>query len=505
MAMNPYIENASYKKKYLNDLIKASQSDCSSIQGLDIDKYNSLKENPNSEEFKVFNEELTPQLRMELFYKDLYNPFIRAMRLHRIWVVSGSSIDFDSINIKGGKKFDSEQMLEYIARFPDYIQHRLVDNNIVSPVNRRIAKEAIRLLTLTSFETVLEKEPTFGYYMNWAMGIDSEYAGEALAILGPEGFSFTDDYISQMPRTEIREKTPLDHTRDTFTKKLCMEQLKLNSNEPTFEEAQRSCILQLSVQLLQPDAVCSPEEREVFDKFIYNPFFPEIETGVKQKVNELLELFLDLCNENNVLEDVDRDEETNVKPQEEQHDAIDEKSREWTMGQSNESIHIPTDQEFSHSCIVADKNNYYCPSSNLGSSTSLKMSTINELYEFLVEQGKLANDITTLLLLAFRLTGRNPNNIDTNKKIAWIGTPNDCHLAFFLWTLFSTGKSAIASKYWSKSALFFEYAGGGVVNKDKERDKCNQFTSKTSRSLIDPFAKELRKKMDILTSSSINK
>jgi len=180
---------------------------------------------------------------------------------------------------------------------------------------------------------------------------------------------------------------------------------------------------------------------------------------------------------------------------------VDAIATDPTITKDSSGLLCPTDEEFARSCCVANRNEYFFPSSVLGPSTGLKMTTIQELYFFLVDNGKLDKSDEALLLFAFRLTGKNPRNIDVNHKLIWHGDPADCHFAYFLGKMFSRGKHALDSKYWKKGALFFEYDDGSI-DKDDERERLQQFTHKTERSIHDTFADNLRQKILDLTSAT---
>lgn len=159
-------------------------------------------------------------------------------------------------------------------------------------------------------------------------------------------------------------------------------------------------------------------------------------------------------------------------------------------------LHWPSDAEFLRENTTNVPSAFY-NASKFGAASALRMSIIYKLFCFLVTQGKLSNTQDDLMLFTFRLTGKNPDAIDTDRKIVWLGPRSDYSLCYFVWYLFSKkeyGRSkAIASKYLSKTSAFFVYADGGVFDAIDEQTRRQDFSK--GRDLTDPFANDLREKL----------
>ena len=168
-----------------------------------------------------------------------------------------------------------------------------------------------------------------------------------------------------------------------------------------------------------------------------------------------------------------------------------------------DGLHWPTDKVF-HRHVITNVHTDYYNGSRLGSPSALRMSVIYKLFRFLVNQGKLGNTQDNLMLFTFRLTGKNPYAIETNRKLVWLGPQSDYSLCYFVWRLFSEivdvdGKERskpIASKFRARTGDFFIYADGGVFDADDEQSRRQDFSK--GRDLTDPFAKALRKELSVL-------
>ena len=99
-------------------------------------------------------------------------------------------------------------------------------------------------------------------------------------------------------------------------------------------------------------------------------------------------------------------------------------------------LHWPSDAEFLRENTTNVPSAFY-NASKFGAASALRMSIIYKLFCFLVTQGKLSNTQDDLMLFTFRLTGKNPDAIDTDRKIVWLGPRSDYSLCYFVWYLFS--------------------------------------------------------------------
>ena len=171
-----------------------------------------------------------------------------------------------------------------------------------------------------------------------------------------------------------------------------------------------------------------------------------------------------------------------------------------TEVQSDVGLHWPTDEVFLKH-ITTNKDGDYYSASKFGSSSALRMSIIYKLFIFLVKHGKLESTQNNLMLFAFRLTGKNPHAIETDRKLRWLGPKSDyslCYLAWYVFTKTLSGRSkAVDSRFWTKTGQFFEYADGNVFDGYTEQSRRQDFSK--GRDLIDSFANDLRDIVDELT------
>lgn len=160
---------------------------------------------------------------------------------------------------------------------------------------------------------------------------------------------------------------------------------------------------------------------------------------------------------------------------------------------------MPTDEDFLKYPSTGDNTAFY-RASKFGSSSALRMSIIYKLFVFLVSQGKLENTQNNLMQFAFRLTGKSPYAIETDKKLCWLGPKSDYSLCYFAWYVFTktlSGRSkAFDGRYWTKTGQFFEYADGNVFDGIDEQSRRQDFSK--GRDITDPFANALREKIDEL-------
>ena len=150
-----------------------------------------------------------------------------------------------------------------------------------------------------------------------------------------------------------------------------------------------------------------------------------------------------------------------------------------------DGLYWPTDSSFKEQITTRDSHAFY-RNSKLGASTALNMSVIHDLYLFLVEQGKLEKSQENLMLLTFRLTGKTPYALDTNKVMRWLGPRSDYSLCYFVWYLFTTHDG----RFWTKTGRFFCYANGDIYDGMDEQTRRQDFSK--GRDQTDPFAIALR-------------
>lgn len=158
-----------------------------------------------------------------------------------------------------------------------------------------------------------------------------------------------------------------------------------------------------------------------------------------------------------------------------------------------DGLYWPTDASFKEQITTRDSKAFY-RDSKLGASTAVTMSVIHELFLFLVGQGKLDKSQENLMLLAFRLTGKTPYALDTNKVIRWLGPKSDYSLCYFVWYLFTTTKEdrsvPLDGRFWAKTGRFFCYANGDIYNNIDEQTRRQDFSK--GRDQTDCFAVALR-------------
>lgn len=174
---------------------------------------------------------------------------------------------------------------------------------------------------------------------------------------------------------------------------------------------------------------------------------------------------------------------------------------------SGDGLKYPSDEDFKKCGMTTNEKNFYTPGSALGHATEIKMSEIVKLYKYLSDKGKIDEGQSTLMLLAFRLTGKitpqyplepDVEISDDEHKIKWKGTLSDHSLAYFLWYMFGAREEhkQLASKFWNKAESFFMYANGKYVDGFEEQNSRQKFTEREGKDSDDSFAKGLRRIVD---------
>lgn len=386
------------RSEYLTQLKEAASPDISSIDGFDAELYCQLKEHPEGTVFESFNNALTSQQRQALFLLDVYFPFIRAMSVHRAWYTSGRTIDFETTTIVGGGKFDSEQLFEYLVSLPDYIQHRLIETNIMSSVQRRVLKDAIENHSLETFESVLEKEPNFGTYLGYMKSCDSSLVGKAYNEFGPQKDIF-DDYRTHLPSTEPKEDTPETQISKKWSE-IIKKDLDGIPDLPTVEEAKNVCIIFLALlSIYEPNL--SEEEQLVFNTFSNNPFFPEIKTGIEQKLHSWAQQVFEY------LSSIDISSEDSANAPSTQPPIVDP----FTLPENLfESDNYPIDQK--------NATAHFIPAFGIQKKGGTKFA---ELINTISSYGHIKPSSRSKIMLTYVLTGRcKPDDYQEGEKVEWI-------------------------------------------------------------------------------------
>ena len=386
------------RNEYIKQLKEAASSDISSIDGFDVELYCQLKEHPEGTVFKSFNESLTSQQRQALFLLDVYYPFIRAMSVHRAWFTSGRTIDFETKTIVGGGMFDSEQLFEYLVSLPDYIQHRLIETNIVSSVQRRIMKDALQNHSLGTFESVIEKEPNFGTYLGYMKSCDSSLVGKAYNEFGPQKAIY-EDYRRHIPSTVSKEDTPETQLSQKWAE-IIKKDLDGIPDLPTVEEAKNVCIIFLSLLSIY-DQTLSEEEQLVFNTFCDNPFFPEIKTGVGEKMHSWAQQIVDYLSSM----DIPSDDSAN-SPSTQLPEVL--------------PFTLPDDLFISDNFPIDQKNDaaHFIPDYDIQKQGGIKFA---ELINTISSYGYIESSYRSKRLLTYVLTGRfKPEDYQEGEKVEWI-------------------------------------------------------------------------------------